>query len=143
MKEEKTPEEINAELRKVLRPTGIVNDDEGIIEKIDASEGTVKKVLPLSRKKDGSFAENSLLMSRENMELISGYAAGKLRELGSGILDGEIGMHPYSRRDREACTYCPYSRVCGFDKKLPGCEKRVLQEESRDEILERMRETGR
>ncbi len=142
LKEEKTPEEINEELRKMLRPAGIVNDDEEIIEKIDASEGAVKKVLPLSRKKDGSFAENSLLMSRENMELISGYAAGKLKELGSRILDGEIGMHPYSRKDKEACTYCPYGKVCGFDKKLPGCGKRTLPEEDREEILEKMREVG-
>ncbi len=140
MKEEKSPEEINAELRKVLRPTGIVNDDEEIIEKIDGSEGTVKEVLPLSRKKDGSFAENSLLMSRENMELISEYVAGKLKKLGGSILNGEIGMHPYSRKDRDACTYCPYSRVCGFDKKLPGCEKRVLPEEDRDVILGRMKQ---
>lgn len=140
IKEEKTPEEINAEILKALRPIGIVNDDAEIIEKIDASQGATKEALPLSRKKDGSFAENSLLMNRENIELIADYAAGKLKELGSGILNGEIGMHPYSRKDRDACTYCPYSRICGFDKKLPGCEKRVLQEEDREEILEKVRE---
>lgn len=140
LREEKTPEEINAELRKVLRPTGIVNDDEGIIERMDASPGPVKEALPLTRKKDGSFAENGLLMSRENIDLVSSYAADKLKELGGGILDGEIGMHPYSRKDREACTFCPYGKVCGFDKKLPGYEKRVLPEEGREEILEKMRE---
>lgn len=140
LKEEKTPEEINRELRKALRPTGIVNDDEAIIEKIDASSGTVKEALPLSRRKDGSFAANSLLMSRENIELVSGYVAEKLRELGRSILDGEIGMHPYSRKDKEACTYCPYRRVCGFDKRLSGCRTRVLQEEERDAVLEKMRE---
>ena len=140
IREEKTPEEINAELRKVLRPTGIVNDDAEIIEKIDASPGTAKEVLPLSRKKDGSFAESSLLMSRENIELISDFAAKKLKELGGSILSGEIGMHPYSRKDREACTYCPYGRVCGFDKKLPGCRKRTLPEEGREEIFEKMRD---
>ena len=140
IREEKTPEEINAELRKVLRPTGIVNDDAEIIEKIDASPGTAKEVLPLSRKKDGSFAESSLLMSRENIELISDFAAKKLKELGGSILSGEIGMHPYSRKDREACTYCPYGKVCGFDKKLPGCRKRTLPEEGREEIFEKMRD---
>lgn len=139
IREEKTPEEINAELRKVLRPSGIVNDDENIIEKIDASTGAVKEVLPLTRKKDGSFAANSLLMSRENIEIVSAYVSGKLKELGRDILNGEIGMHPYSRKDREACTFCPYSRVCGFDKKLPGCEMRVLQEEDREILLEKMK----
>ena len=124
----------------MLRPTGIVNDDEEIIEKMDASPGPVKEALPLTRKKDGSFAENGLLMSRENIDLVSSYAEDKLKELGGGILDGEIGMHPYSRKDREACTFCPYGKVCGFDKKLPGYEKRVLPEEGREEILEKMRE---
>ena len=140
IKEEKTPEEINGEIRKALRLTGIVNEDEGVIEKIDASAGTAKEVLPLSRKKDGGFAANSLLMSRENIEVVSGYVSEKLKELGKDILDGEIGMHPYSRKDRDACTYCPYGKVCGFDRKLPGCEPRILQEEDRDVILQKMRE---
>lgn len=139
LKEEKTPEEISEELRRALRPTGIVNDDADVIEKIDASTETVKRALPLSRKKDGSFAANSLLMSRENIDLVSGYVSGKLKELGRNILDGEIGMHPYSRKDKEACTYCPYGRVCGFDRKLPGCEMRLIPEEERDAVLEKMR----
>ena len=140
IKEEKTPEEIDAELRKVLRPNGIVNDDEKVIEKIDSTPGAVKEALPLSRKKDGNFAANSLLMSRENIELIVGYVTKKLKELGKSILDGEIGMHPYSRKNEEACTYCPYAQVCGFDKKLPGCKTRTIPEEDRESILEKMRE---
>ena len=143
LKEDRTPEEIDRELRMALRPVGIVNDDETVIEKIDASPGAVKEALPLTRRKDGSFAANSLLMSRENIELISGYVSGKLKELGRSILDGEIGMHPFSRKDKEACTYCPYQSVCGFDKKLPGCEMRMIAEEERDAVLEKMRaETG-
>lgn len=138
--EEKTPEEINAELRKVLRTTGIVNDREDIIRKIDSSPGPVMEVLPLTRKKDGSFSANSLLMREEDMELISRYASEKIKDMGREILNGEIGLHPYSRKDREACTYCPYSQVCGFDKKLPGCEKREIPEEGKDEILEKIRE---
>lgn len=140
LKEEKTPEEINAELRKALRLSGLVNEEEHIVEKIDATTGATKEVLPLSRKKDGSFAANSLLMSRENIDLVSGYVKEKLKELGKEILEGEIGMHPYSRKDKEACTYCPYGKVCGFDRKLPGCEMRVLPEEGREDILLKMRE---
>lgn len=139
LQEEKTPEEINAQLRRELRMTGIVNEDESVIEKIDASAGTAKEVLPLSRKKDGSFAANSLLMSRENIELVSGFAMRKLKELGRDILDGEIGMRPYRRKDREACTFCPYKKVCGFDRKLPGCEMRNLREEEREDVLLKMR----
>ncbi len=97
------------------------------------------EVLPLTRKKDGSFSENSLLMSEENIELVSDYVTKKIKELGSSILSGEIGLHPYSRRDREACTYCPYSQVCGFDQKLPGCEKRVLPEEKKEEVLAKIK----
>ena len=139
IREEKTPEEIGEELKKVLRPTGIVNEDGEIIEKIDSSAGTVKEVLPLTRKKDGSYAANSLLMSRENIELVSRYVSGKLKELGKDILNGEIGMRPYSRKDAEACTYCPYGKVCGFDRKLPGCEMRVLPEEDRETVLGKMK----
>ncbi len=96
-------------------------------------------MLPLTRKKDGSYAANSLLMSRENIELVSRYVSGKLKELGKDILNGEIGMRPYSRKDAEACTYCPYGKVCGFDRKLPGCEMRVLPEEDRETVLGKMK----
>ena len=141
LKEERTPEEIEGEIRRMLRPTGIVNDDEKVIAMIDRSVGASKEALPLTRKKDGGFAANTLLMSRENIELVSAYVSGKLKELGRDILDGEIGMHPYRRKDKEACTYCPYRRVCGFDRKLPGCGARTLREEDREQILERMRES--
>ncbi len=142
LQEEKTPEEVNVELRRALRTTGIVNEEDDVIRKIDKSEGSVMEVLPLRRKKDGSFAENSLLMSRENMTYVSDYVTEKIKELGSRILKGEIGLRPYSRKDREACTYCPYAQVCGFDKKLPGCEKRKIPEEGREEILEKIKSGG-
>lgn len=141
-KEEKTEEEINEELKKALRMTGVVNDKEEIIEKIDSSSGSVKTVLPLTKKKSGGYSDNSLLMSEDHIKLICDYVTRKIKEAGSSILAGQIGMHPYSRKDSEACTYCPYSRVCGFDKKLPGCEKRNLPEEDRETILKKIEDGG-
>ncbi len=139
LKEEKTPEEINAQLRKELRTTGIVNDREEVIQRIDKSTGSSLEVLPLARKKDGSFQENSLLMKQEEMRLVSDFVTGKLARLGREILQGEIGASPYERKDRSACGFCPYSHVCSFDERISGYEKRTLPEESREEILEKIR----
>ena len=43
-------------------------------------------------------------------------------------------MSPYELGRKEACTYCPYQSVCGFDKKLPGYEYRRLKLFADDEL---------
>ena len=41
---------------------------------------------------------------------------------------------------KDACTYCPYSRVCGFDRKIPGFRKRELEAIPEEEALRKMEE---
>lgn len=74
------------------------------------------------------------------MEIVSRYVSRKIAGIGREILDGRISLDPYEKGSEEACTYCAYKKVCGFDPSLPGCAKRVLEELDREEILERMQE---
>ena len=47
---------------------------------------------------------------------------------------------PYQMEKREACTYCPYKGVCGFDQRIPGYGYRRLQKLEERELWERMGE---
>jgi ATP-dependent helicase/nuclease subunit B len=41
---------------------------------------------------------------------------------------------------KEACTYCPYGGICGFDERIDGFSYRDLKKEKQEEILAKMRE---
>lgn len=135
-------EEIDAELKKELRMRGIVNADEEIIGLMDTAiaSGGRSDVIPAQIKADGSVALSSHAYPTDVLETISNYVNQKIRELSKKILAGSIARNPYEYKEQSACTYCQYKEVCGFDERLPGCEKRNLGSPDEEWLLERMKE---
>ena len=70
---------------------------------------------------------------------VSSYVNQKIRELGSGILDGTISVNPYEQGAGNACTYCAYKSVCGFDGRIEGYEMRRLESMSGEDAVACMR----
>ena len=95
-------------------------------------------VIPVERKKDGSFSARSSVLSRQELKTVSDYVSHKVAEIGREILDGTISLNPYEKGSEDACTYCAYRKVCGFEISLPGCGKRKLEDMDREEALYRM-----
>ena len=131
--------EINAAILDELKMTGMVSDDEEVIRMLDKDFETKSSVIPVARKKDGSFTQASSVLSDEDFKTISDYVNHKIRELGVSILDGDIGLRPYEQRDANACTYCDYRSVCGFDKKLGAQLVRHLEELDQESAMECIR----
>lgn len=131
--------EINAAILDELKMTGMVSDDEEVIRMLDKDFETKSSVIPVARKKDGSFTQASSVLSDEDFKTISDYVNHKIRELGVSILDGDIGLRPYEQRDANACTYCDYKSVCGFDKKLGAQLVRHLEELDQESAMECIR----
>lgn len=135
-----TPEEINAKLLQELRMTGIVNKNDEAVRLLD-SEFTVKsEILPLERKKDGTFSAYSSVISDEDMNVVSEFVTKKIRQLGNNIMDGTISVNPYEQNGNRACSYCAYKSVCGYDDRIEGYEMRKLPKLGADEALMHMRE---
>ena len=80
------------------------------------------------------------MAGKEDFEIISRFTNQKIQEIGRGILEGYVQASPYKMEKREACTYCPYHGICGFDERIDGFTYRNLKKEKQDEILIRMRE---
>ncbi len=139
MAEGEREEVIDQKIRQALIPTGLVNGSGDVVEKLDGTLTDKSDVLPVERKKDGSFAARSSVLSGEDMELILKFGRQKVQQIGRRILQGEMGLHPYEKGQESACTYCSYKKVCGFDAKLPGFSKWQATEGSREEILEQMK----
>lgn len=138
---ELTQEQINEEILTKLRMNGVVNSDPAVVERLDRFLQDKSKVIPVEKKKDGSFSARSGILSREELQVVSAYVDTKIRQIGREILDGKIAANPYEKGNEEACTYCAYKKVCGFDGSIPGYEKRQLEDLDQQTLMQRMRET--
>jgi ATP-dependent helicase/nuclease subunit B len=139
-KEEMTPGEIQEAISAALRTQGVVNSSPEILYRLDSNLQGKSSVIPVKLDKNGKPDAYSHVMSTEEMRLVSDYVNVKIREIGKEILDGNIAMNPYRWKNKDACEYCPYAKVCGYDPALPGCRHRELETLDKEEALQRMGE---
>ncbi len=137
---ELSDEEINQQIQGKLRMHGVVNAQPDIVERLDRYMQDRSDVIPVEKKKDGSFSSRSSVMSGEELRIVSDFVNYKVKEIGRDILDGKIALNPYEKGQNDACTYCAYRKVCGFDNGIPGYAKRTLEDLDKTEIFKRMQE---
>lgn len=133
-----SPEEVQEKLLAQLRMNGVVNEEPDIIEKLDRLFTERSSVIPVERKKDGGLGARSSCMSTQELTVLSEYANRKIRSAGRQILDGEIAVNPYEKGSKNACTYCSFKGVCGFDPRLPGYGMRELKSMDKDAVWEKI-----
>ena len=137
---ELSAEEVNKALLKELRTTGIVNQDERVVTLLDKNFTDKSLVVPVERKKDGSFSAHSSIIAKEDYEIVSAFVDHKIRQFGRQILNGDMEINPCEQSGRESCTYCVYKGICDFEPGIPGYRERVLKSLPEDELLVRMQE---
>ncbi len=135
-----TPEQINEKLLQELKMTGIVNQNDEAVRLLDTTFTDKSDILPLERKKDGSFSAYSSVIKGEDMQTVSNYVNQKIRQLGNEILHGTISVNPYEQNGNQACTYCAYRSVCGYDTRIAGYQMRKLPKMRQEEALECIKE---
>lgn len=137
---ELTDEEINQQIQGKLRMNGVVNSEPDIVERLDRYMQDKSDVVPVEKKKDGSFSSRSSVMSSGELKVVSDYVNHKVKEIGRDILEGSIAVNPYEKGTSGACTYCAYRKVCGFDSTIPGYKMRSLEDLDKEELFRRMEE---
>lgn len=135
-----TPEQINSKILQELKMTGIVNQNDEAVRLLDTEFQDKSDILPLERKKDGSFSAYSSVITEEDMQTVSNYVNQKIKQLGNEILAGTISVNPYEQNGNQGCTYCAYQSVCGYDARIEGYQMRKLPKMRQDEAMERIRE---
>ena len=133
------------EILKKLRMDGIAGAEPEILVKLDKNLAAGKSVesmaLPVKYTARGTLTSGSKVAGQEQFSWMIGYVNQKIREIGGDILEGKAQVNPYEQQKENACEYCPYRNVCGFDEKLPGYAYRRLPDMERDEVWEKMRES--
>ena len=115
-----------------MLPDGRFISEDGVPEALDtdAASSGVSENVKMKFKKDGSFASNAQVVSREEMDSILSFAEKKTDELAKDISDGNISIKPVEG----ACQYCSIREICRFEKKIPGFET-VKKELKSDEAF--------
>ena len=118
---ESPSEETMAGIRAALRPTGMVNDDPASYTLLDTSIAGKSDVIPLIAKNGKVTARGSHVFTTAGFEALSKEVNEVVCKLAEEILDGNASAEPAVwDKDKEACTYCPYKEVCGFDLSVDG-----------------------
>ena len=144
-----TDEQFDEQILKALKPEGMLSNNRDAVVGMDRLLGAVGKgdpgvassVIPAKINKDGEkFADKPKLTSKDDFIDLCGYVEKKIAAIGRDIASGKMIASPYREGDENACTYCPYNSVCGFDRDIKGYEYRDIKGLSDDEALQRMRE---
>jgi ATP-dependent helicase/nuclease subunit B len=131
-----TEEELEKQRERELRRGGLVLDDPDVIEAMENSGD--KKYLPVKTSKDGAMSGESLV-STGQVEILSNHVNKMLRRASDDILSGGIECSPYYKSDNDnACLYCEYHAVCGFDESAGG-RRRYVPAMKANEVWEAMR----
>ena len=134
-----TEEEVEQQIRKQLRVSGIVNSDPVVLESLDKTHEEKSDVIPIEYKKDGTLSSRSSVMTEEEIELIQKFAGKKAAELGRSIAGGNVAVTPCNFKEEDSCTFCQFKSVCAFDARIPGYEKRKLEDIEEEELWKKIR----
>lgn len=136
-------EELQEKLLTRLRMPGWVLADADLVDSIDNGQTHIKA----KKKNDGTFDSNTMknhyVRTQAEFQLLLSYVDYILRDTGREILDGVIKASPYRLRDQKdtnACTYCAYRELCGFDPELPGYSYRDVGSCDEEEMEQKMAE---
>lgn len=132
------------DILKKLKMDGLAGAEPEILEKLDrnlaAAKGVESLAVPVKYTAKGGFASNSKVASQEQFGDMMWYVNCKAKEIGGKILGGNTEVNPFEQQKENACVYCPYRSVCGFDEKIPGYRYRRLVPYKTEEIWEKLKE---
>ena len=131
----------NAEdaILRELRPDGVVQGSEEVLEHLDRGFTGTSQVIPVARTQAGQLSKTSKVLSEEEFGVISKFTKKQMQEVKKEILDGNVELKPYFLGGHTGCDYCPYHAVCGFEEKIEGCNYHRLDKLEPEEALEKMR----
>ncbi len=127
---------LEKKILKELKMNGLANGEPEILEKLDPTGESI----PVSFKKDGTLSKTSSVASGEQFGQMMEFAKRKMEQLAADIQGGRVQPYPYELGNRQACTWCPYRPVCGFDGSLKGYKSNELAPLGQEECWRAMKE---
>ncbi len=142
-------EKAAAKRNKKFKLSGYILENEDVIGSMCSDPDWMDQVLPISPKKSkgkaikGQFTDSSRekMLTEQQFEQLRGHTRRKLTALAQQMLDGAAQASPAKTTDIDACKYCAYASVCGFDESLPNCKRRNLKMDA-ETVMQHIAEEG-
>ena len=134
-------EEIEDILRKNYRMNGLVLANVNVIKAMDTKlEDGKSDIVPVSLKNGEINGRSSSTVTQEEFENLQKYAVKLIKQISKQILSGNIDLKPYYnvKGKTTPCSYCAYKSICQFDQKLKNNYYRVIPNDSKKDILNRI-----
>lgn len=135
-----TEEDPQKRMLKELALNGLASADREILLLQDQDISAGSEILPVRLKKDGGYTAASSVAEEDQFLRLTRHVQKKMQDYGERILRGDIQLSPYELGSEDACQYCSFHSICGFDRKVDGCEKRRLRPLEKAEIWKKLEE---
>ena len=137
-------EDLETELLHMHKPNGLINESDEVIEGMDTryrdadpDKAFKSDVISIDVKKNGETKLNQAL-SEEQFGLLLDFTREKIKEFGDEIYEGNVNPFPKKVKKRDACTFCDYRGVCGYDEKIAGYAHEEYAEKKPETVLEEL-----
>lgn len=132
-------EEAKKNQRSSFRMNGLLIDDPEILS---AMENGVKGLfIPAKMNSDGKLSQSDRsLADIETYGRIFSYIDKKLLEMAQSVFDGKIQRMPVKGCGNDACAYCDYKTVCGYEEGKPARKIENMNNSAVLEIIDRKEE---
>lgn len=127
-----TEEEIDEMAVKNGRMDGYTLKDREVIEAMDSGFTKKSVIIPATADKDGELKK--YVISEEDMEGIFNTVADLVVNKTKAIYEGKYQVYPVYMKSYNACTYCPYRGICGFNEEMPHCKYNYIDEKDDKDI---------
>ncbi len=122
----KSPEQIARERRDSSRRSGLLLDDDEVLQAMEP--GQDKRFLPVKLTRTGGVDKRSAasLASLERFGSLSRFIDKTLQDLADQLRAGSVAADPWYKSSREnACAWCDFRQACLFDRDGDGWRVRV------------------
>ena len=125
-------EEVEESIMNSLKMNGLVISNAKLIEAMEDE-------ISLKKTKDGSY-KNMPVVSEKDFSLLRKHMHNTLKQIGNEIMNGNVKNEPLIRKNSTSpCSYCPFVKVCRFDRSL-GNKIRRLNELKDDVVINMINE---
>ena len=120
-------EAVDKAFRKQYRMDGILVKEARVIDALDEDFTDFSDIIRVRRKNDGTFRGNTdfAALSREDFDSLLKESKTVAENFARSFTQGDVTVSPMRiKNDEDACKYCIYKSICGFDPDLPGFQYR-------------------
>ncbi len=119
-----TPEEIEKEIKRQYRLSGIVIEDKDIEYEVKTGtdmdnlllENKESDFLPVSLKKDDLYTARSNVSSPDVLKAVYRAVKETVKNAGESIREGDVRAYPYVHGKHDSCKFCDFKTICMYDR---------------------------